>query len=175
MGIGLLELVVIAVAALVLLGPQKLPEVLKQLGKFYVQIRRTSNEFKSALDHVVRQAEEEARIDEIKRLTALARQETSAIQSSLDKVSTETDLFSSQVLNHEGLNHGPESHHAVGPVPLVSNGENHGVESLGATSQNPPLARSEVAVDVFRGPQIKSTDAGPQSGGDLSEKPGKQS
>ncbi|MCX6126966.1 MAG: twin-arginine translocase TatA/TatE family subunit [Proteobacteria bacterium] len=170
MGIGLLELVVIAVAALVLLGPQKLPEVLKQLGKFYVQLRRTSNEFKSALDHVVRQAEEEARIDEIKRLTALARQETLAVQSSLDRVSTEAGLLSTQVLNP-----GPESHHVVTRDSLVSSGENHGAESVGASSQSPPLARSEFAVDVFREPQLESTEVGAQSGGVSSKNPGTQS
>lgn len=76
MGIGLLELVVIAVAALVLLGPQRLPEILRQVGKFYVQLRRTSSEFRGVFDHVVRQAEDELRLQEIKRLTELSLQQT---------------------------------------------------------------------------------------------------
>lgn len=74
MGIGLLELVIIAIAALVLLGPERLPEVLRQLGRVYVQLRRTSNEFRGVFDNMVRQAEEELRIAEIKRLTELANQ-----------------------------------------------------------------------------------------------------
>lgn len=61
MGIGFLEFVIIGVAALVLLGPKKLPEVMRQVARFYVQIRRTSNDFKSAFDHVVREAEDEFR------------------------------------------------------------------------------------------------------------------
>lgn len=72
MGIGLLEIVVIAVVALVLLGPQRLPSVLQQLGRFYVMLRRTSNDFRGIVDDVVRKAENEVRLDEIKRLTRLA-------------------------------------------------------------------------------------------------------
>lgn len=86
MGIGLLELVVIAVAALVLLGPERLPEVLKQIGRFYVQLRRTSNEFRGVFDNVVRQAEEELRIAEIRRLTDLAGQGSQIAQKATDEI-----------------------------------------------------------------------------------------
>ena len=61
MGIGFLELVIICVAALVLLGPQRLPELLRQVAKIYVHIRRSSNDFKSAFDYVVNEAEENMR------------------------------------------------------------------------------------------------------------------
>jgi sec-independent protein translocase protein TatB len=63
MGIGFLELVIIGVAALILLGPKRLPELMRQAARFYVQIRRTSNDFKSAFDHVVREAENDLRQD----------------------------------------------------------------------------------------------------------------
>ena len=72
MGIGFLELVIIGVAALVLLGPKRLPEVMRQVARFYVQIRRTSNDFKSAFDHVVREAEDEVRreVSPLQKLTS---------------------------------------------------------------------------------------------------------
>ncbi|MBX0311999.1 MAG: Sec-independent protein translocase protein TatB [Sulfurihydrogenibium sp.] len=44
-GIGLQELIVILVVALIVLGPERLPEVAKTLGKFY-------KELKSAIDDV---------------------------------------------------------------------------------------------------------------------------
>lgn len=68
MGIGFLELVIIALAGLVLLGPQRIPELLKQVAKFYVQLRRTSNDLKSAFDHVVTEAEVELRKSELSAL-----------------------------------------------------------------------------------------------------------
>lgn len=86
MGLGLLELVIIAVAALVLLGPDKLPEVLRQLGRLYVHLRRTSNEFRGVFDHMVRQAEEELRLNEIKRLTDLANQGSKIAQNATDQL-----------------------------------------------------------------------------------------
>lgn len=59
MGLGFMEIVIIGVVSLVLLGPQRLPGLMRQAAKFYVQMRRTSNEFKSAFDHVVEEAERE--------------------------------------------------------------------------------------------------------------------
>lgn len=59
MGLGFMEIVIIGVVSLVLLGPQRLPGLMRQAAKFYVQMRRTSNEFKSAFDHVVKEAEQE--------------------------------------------------------------------------------------------------------------------
>lgn len=56
-GIGFLEICLIAVVALVLIGPQKLPQLMVELGKFFVQIRRMSNEVKSSMDQVVKEAD----------------------------------------------------------------------------------------------------------------------
>ena len=77
---GLLEIVIIAVAALVLLGPKELPSVLKQLGRFYVQLRRTSNEVRGVFDDIVREAEKELRIEELKKIRALAEEELAKVQ-----------------------------------------------------------------------------------------------
>ena len=71
LGLGFFEIVVIAVAVLLLFGPQKLPGVIQQVAKFYVQLRRTSSEFRGAFDDFVRQAENDVRIEEINRLQAL--------------------------------------------------------------------------------------------------------
>ena len=71
MGLGFFEIVVIAVAVLILFGPQKLPSVIQQAAKFYVQLRRTSSEFRGAFDEFVRKAENEVRIEEINRLQSL--------------------------------------------------------------------------------------------------------
>lgn len=51
LGIGIPELMVILVVALVVLGPQRLPEVARMLGRAYGQLRRASEEFQ----HTIRQ------------------------------------------------------------------------------------------------------------------------
>ena len=48
-GIGLPELVVILAVALIVLGPQRLPEVARMLGRAYGQLRRASEEFQHTL------------------------------------------------------------------------------------------------------------------------------
>lgn len=49
-GIGTWELLLIFVIALIILGPKKLPELAKTLGKGLAEFRRASQEIKSTLD-----------------------------------------------------------------------------------------------------------------------------
>jgi sec-independent protein translocase protein TatA len=55
--LGMPELVVIFVIALIIFGPRKLPELGKSLGRSINEFKRASNELKSTL-------EEEVRLDE---------------------------------------------------------------------------------------------------------------
>jgi Tat protein translocase TatB subunit len=48
-GIGFTELIVIFIVALLVLGPKRLPEVAKTLGKFYREIKSTVDEVKSVV------------------------------------------------------------------------------------------------------------------------------
>lgn len=45
MNLGVFEMVVIAIAALVLFGPQRLPEIARTIGKALREFRRATNEF----------------------------------------------------------------------------------------------------------------------------------
>ncbi len=49
-GIGFEELLVIMVVALLVVGPRKLPEVARALGRGYAEFKRTMDELKSTLD-----------------------------------------------------------------------------------------------------------------------------
>ena len=49
-GIGLPELIVILALALIVLGPEKLPQVAKQAARFINELRRASDEFKKELE-----------------------------------------------------------------------------------------------------------------------------
>ena len=48
-GVGFPELVVILAVALIVLGPQRLPEVARMLGRAYGQLRRASEEFQQTI------------------------------------------------------------------------------------------------------------------------------
>jgi len=49
LGVGFPELVLILVVALLVLGPQRLPEVARMLGRAYAQLRRASEEFQNTI------------------------------------------------------------------------------------------------------------------------------
>ena len=55
--LGTTELLVIALVALVLFGPRKLPEIGRSLGKSLAEFKRASNELKSTLDEEIRMEE----------------------------------------------------------------------------------------------------------------------
>ncbi len=50
MNLGMPEMIFIFLLALVLVGPRKLPELGRQLGKFLAEFKRASNEFRSQLE-----------------------------------------------------------------------------------------------------------------------------
>ena len=60
------EIVVILLLALVVLGPEKLPDAIRRFGRAYGEIRRMSrgfqSEFKQAFDEPVRELRETARL-----------------------------------------------------------------------------------------------------------------
>lgn len=49
-GIGMPELMVIMVIALIVIGPQKLPELAKSLGKGLAEFKRATDDFKRSIE-----------------------------------------------------------------------------------------------------------------------------
>lgn len=72
--IGFLELVVIAVIGLIVIGPERLPDVARTVGKWVGRTRRFVLQVKTDIDREIRQEElrkaieEDAGLDEIKQI-----------------------------------------------------------------------------------------------------------
>jgi len=62
-GIDSPELLVIAIVALVVIGPKELPSMLRNWGKWMAQARGMASEFRGHVDEMVRQSE----LDEVKK------------------------------------------------------------------------------------------------------------
>ncbi|GAB7080787.1 TatA/E family twin arginine-targeting protein translocase [Megalodesulfovibrio paquesii] len=85
-GIGSTELVVILVVALMVLGPRKLPEIAKTLGKAMGEFRRMSSDFQRTIDtELDREEKQRRREDEAKRQTLKKQQEEDALAKAASK------------------------------------------------------------------------------------------
>src|SRR5512138_803520 len=61
--IGMPELIIIFVIALIIFGPRKLPELGRSLGKSLAEFKRASNELKSTLEEEIRMEEQRANLE----------------------------------------------------------------------------------------------------------------
>ena len=59
-GVGLPEVTVILVLALLIFGPKKLPELGKQLGKTLKSLKTASNEFQNEINQVMNESNEKS-------------------------------------------------------------------------------------------------------------------
>jgi sec-independent protein translocase protein TatB len=96
--IGFFEIVVIAVIALVVVGPKELPRLMRMAGKFASQARRMAGEFQAAFNQMARDTELDdmrREIEALKRINPIAevRRDVEAalrpIETSLNEVAQE--------------------------------------------------------------------------------------
>jgi sec-independent protein translocase protein TatB len=69
-GIGGMEYIVIAIVALLVLGPERLPGMLNKLGKWVAKARGMANDFRASFDEMARQSE----LDELRKEVEALRQ-----------------------------------------------------------------------------------------------------
>jgi len=65
--IGWSEILVIAVVAVVVVGPKELPSMLRTFGRTMGQVRKTANGFRRQFDEAIREVELQADLEETKK------------------------------------------------------------------------------------------------------------
>ena len=84
-GIGGMEYIVIAIVALLVVGPERLPAMLNKLGKLVAKARNMANEFRHSFDEMARQSE----LDELrKEVEALRHGQTNMMPLGADAEAT---------------------------------------------------------------------------------------
>lgn len=88
--LGWSEILMIAVVAIIVVGPKDLPRMLRTLGKTMGQLRRTANDFKRQFDDALKEAEQQADFDDTRKsLEGLGKIDPLAdVKKELDSVST---------------------------------------------------------------------------------------
>jgi sec-independent protein translocase protein TatB len=93
-GIGGGEYIVIALVALLVVGPKDLPKLLRQLGRFVGKMRAMADDFRTSFDEMARQSE----LDDLrKEVEALRNQRSVPV---LDDVKNEMNSLSSEIETH---------------------------------------------------------------------------
>lgn len=93
--IGASELMVIALVALIFVGPKDLPVMLRKLGQFTSKLRRMAADFRSSFDDMARQSELEDLRKEVEEMRARATDAVSdpiGIDSTLRETMDEIDM-----------------------------------------------------------------------------------
>jgi sec-independent protein translocase protein TatA len=79
--IGMPELIIIFVIALIFFGPRKLPELGRSLGKSLAEFKRATNELKSTLEDEIRLEEQKINLDASRTAAAQTASSTTATQT----------------------------------------------------------------------------------------------
>ena len=77
--VGWSELLVIAVVAIVVVGPRELPKLMRSFGYYAGKVRKDAAEFRRQFDDAMREAE----LDEVKKAIESVKTETASIETSV--------------------------------------------------------------------------------------------
>ena len=70
-GLGLPEIIVIFVIALLVFGPKKLPDLGKSIGRAMAEFKKASDDFQESVRSEMKEVEKSSGIDEIKKLGSM--------------------------------------------------------------------------------------------------------
>ena len=135
--IGFYEIVVIAVVALIVIGPERLPKTARMLGHLFGRLQRYVNEVKADINR-------EMELDELRRLRQEVKGAASEFERSVQNVATD---FQSSVRNVEQqLNETASANPPAPPAATNPAAPAPSIESA-AAPEEPPRQSSLPGID----------------------------
>lgn len=144
--IGGLELLLIAIVALIVVGPKDLPIMLRKLGQFTGKLRAMANEFRASFDEMARQSE----LDELRKEVEAMRKGQLADIAALDASNAHVGQVFSEIgdsLGGAGITMPPMAHQFE-PAELAVEEES---TVVAAPAKKPRKPRVKPAAEVELG------------------------
>ena len=85
-GIGLPEMIIIAVVALIFIGPDKLPGVLRSIGKGLVELKRATSDVRSTVQEEMQKIEDEIELKEVRESAQDFKNELGGVANKVDSL-----------------------------------------------------------------------------------------
>jgi sec-independent protein translocase protein TatA len=120
-GLGIPELIVIFVIALVVFGPKKLPDLGKSLGRAMAEFKKAQQEFQESMQAEMKEVQKTANLDELKKLGTMTDQ----------SLSKEIEAAASAEPNKEDHKAGSDSEQKPGSEPEQKPEQKKGEEAKG--------------------------------------------
>lgn len=159
-GIGFTELIVLAVVALIFVGPDRLPQFMKQIGKLFVHTRRMATDVRSAMDTVIRDAEKEIRIKEIEEMKANLKNASESLkEEARDILTIEEQKLAIEKARAE-INSKPNEESLESNTPESGNEEKNTQEDRQVLEYNLPDDDTErpAGFDSFSSPELDNEE-----------------
>ena len=145
--VGGSELILIAVVALIVVGPKDLPIMLRKVGQFVGKLRGMAAEFRASFDEMARQSE----LDELRREVEAMRRGQSFDMSSTSAAADEVHGDVSQIFNEIGDSlqasgvqlHPPMSHQ----IESATEAPSLEIKAAGAEAAPKPRKRAKPRTD----------------------------
>ena len=83
-GVGLPEMMIIAVVALLFIGPDKLPGVLRSIGKGLVQLKRATSDVRSTVQDEMNKIEDEIELKDVRESAQSFSNELGGVANKMD-------------------------------------------------------------------------------------------
>ena len=125
--VGVPEMLVIGIIALIVVGPKDLPILMRKVGRFVAHMRGMAAEFRASFDELARQSELDELRKEVETMRAAAQQPMNAAMQSAGFGDIKSELETGMFDPHETLQ------------PLVG--------PLGESLEEPPPAPAPVAAE----------------------------
>ena len=144
-GIGLPEMIIIAVVALVFIGPDKLPGVLRSIGKGLVELKRATSDVRSTVQDEMHKIEEEIELKDVRESAQNFSNELGGVANKMDPLSL-SKLSSGEQLEKIA--------NAIDKTEK-NDSEDQSEEEVTSTKLNP----TELSPEDFSTPEISTVEA----------------